>query len=314
MAIPSQGLWRLSSTLTYADAAGLVLGHVPPGGPRTRRRSRPDAGARLPDGGRTARHPEPGGLCGVPRSMPGRPVASLRPVRRAAGGRHRGRCLRRSRHPRISGAVPWLGLLVILAVARLGGTVAKPAHPPAASGQPESALPGLSSWSPLVAVAALHHEIGLRALAPSDQDRSVEWSTALHQWASAPLVGVGPDRLLVFHAVDGSFAHFVHNEYLQIGADAGAIGAVLLALSVVAVIRSGPANRPVGFLCCRRPWSASPSPEPSISTGISASSVCSEDGAWGWRRQTRPLPEATSCKPWSWSDASVSMACSVDEG
>ena len=26
MAIPSQGLWRLSSTLTYADAAGLVLG------------------------------------------------------------------------------------------------------------------------------------------------------------------------------------------------------------------------------------------------------------------------------------------------
>ena len=89
----------------------------------------------------------------------------------------------------------------------------------------------------LIAAAALHHEIGLRALAPSDQDRSVEWSTALHQWASAPLIGVGPDRLLVFHAADGSFAHFAHNEYLQIGADAGAIGAVLLAITIVAVIR-----------------------------------------------------------------------------
>ena len=49
-------------------------------------------------------------------------------------------------------------------------------------------------------LALLHHEVGLRALAPSDQDRSVEWSTALDQWRSAPLVGVGPDRLLTFRA------------------------------------------------------------------------------------------------------------------
>ena len=90
----------------------------------------------------------------------------------------------------------------------------------------------------LTAAALLvHHEIGLRAFAPSNHDRSVEWSTALHQWASAPYFGVGPDRLLVFRAADGTYAHFAHNEYLQIGADAGAVGLGLLLACGVAVLR-----------------------------------------------------------------------------
>jgi predicted exporter len=38
----------------------------------------------------------------------------------------------------------------------------------------------------VVLAVLLHHEIGLRAFAPSDQDRSIEWSTAWHQWGSAP--------------------------------------------------------------------------------------------------------------------------------
>jgi O-antigen ligase len=90
------------------------------------------------------------------------------------------------------------------------------------------------------AALLVHHEIGLRAFAPSDQDRSVEWTTALHQWASAPYLGVGPDRLLVFQAADGSYAHFAHNEYLQIGADTGAVGLVLVlgcGLAVMRVVR-----------------------------------------------------------------------------
>jgi O-antigen ligase len=51
---------------------------------------------------------------------------------------------------------------------------------------------------------------------------------------------VGPDALLRFHAVDGTFAHFAHNEYLQVLADAGAVGALLLLASagtVVAAVR-----------------------------------------------------------------------------
>jgi O-antigen ligase len=84
----------------------------------------------------------------------------------------------------------------------------------------------------------LHHEIGLRALAPSDQDRAVEWSTAFHQWASAPVLGVGPDQPLIFHATDGTFAHFAHNEYLQVAADSGLVGLALFGLAAVAVVRA----------------------------------------------------------------------------
>jgi hypothetical protein len=83
----------------------------------------------------------------------------------------------------------------------------------------------------------VHHEIGLRAFAPSDGDRSVEWAAAWHQWAGAPYFGVGPDRLLFFHAADGTYAHFAHNEFLQVAADTGVIGLALLAACVLAVMR-----------------------------------------------------------------------------
>ncbi len=89
----------------------------------------------------------------------------------------------------------------------------------------------------VAAVVGLHHEVGLRALSPSDQDRSSEWAAALHQWTSAPLFGVGPDRLLTFHAADGTFAHFAHNEYLQVAADSGVIGLALLLLAGIAASR-----------------------------------------------------------------------------
>ena len=52
----------------------------------------------------------------------------------------------------------------------------------------------------------------------------------MHQWLSAPLVGVGSDRPLALHAVDGSSAHFAHDEYLQIAADTGLVGVGLLGL------------------------------------------------------------------------------------
>jgi hypothetical protein len=133
--------------------------------------------------------------------------------------------------------VPWLAVVLVAAVALSA----------ALSG--EVRLAGLGSRARLAAAAValggitlvalfLRHEIGVRALAPSDQDRAAEWSAALHQWVSAPVFGVGPDRALIFRAADGSLAHFVHNEYLQIAADTGLVGLTLLGLAAVALVGS----------------------------------------------------------------------------
>jgi hypothetical protein len=236
MAIPSQGLWRLSSTLTYADAAGLVLGmcllvalglDVAP--VLVRIAVCLTAAGLLATQSRGAFVAFLGACLVVPWRRYLHFAAPL------VAGIVVGAAAIASSPER--GSVPWLGLLVVLAV----GVSAAPWPGLLTLRARRSTRVAIASsvlLVAIVAVAAVQHEIGLRVFAPSDQDRSVEWSTGLHQWASAPLVGVGPDRPLVFHAVDGSLAHFVHNEYLQIGADAGAIAALLLALSVVAVIRT----------------------------------------------------------------------------
>jgi O-antigen ligase len=134
-----------------------------------------------------------------------------------------------------AGRVPWLAAVFVVAVG-VSAAAWKPA--PRIVNARVRTVAVVFLLCVLTAAALLaHHEIGLRAFAPSDQDRSVEWSTALHQWASAPYLGVGPDRLLVFQAADGTTAHFAHNEYLQIGADAGAVGLALLLACGVAVLR-----------------------------------------------------------------------------
>jgi hypothetical protein len=235
MAIPSQGLWRLSSTLTYADVAGLVLGMcllIALGLDLTPALVRIvvclTAAGLLATQSRGAYLAFLGACLIVPWR---RYVQFVVPL---LGGIVVGACAIASSPA--NGAVPWLGFVVVAAVAISAAAPTNWFRVPERMTM-RFGMVMVVPVAALVVVAALHHEIGLRALAPSDQDRSVEWSTALHQWASAPFVGVGPDRLLVFHAADGSFAHFVHNEYLQIGADAGVIGAALLVLSALAVVR-----------------------------------------------------------------------------
>ncbi len=135
------------------------------------------------------------------------------------------------------GVVPWLGAALVAAIA--------------ISAVPTTRVraAALDPWIRMVAVCIvpvallatvllLHREIGLRALAPSDADRAAEWSVAWHQWRTAPVFGVGPDRLLLFHTADGTYAKFVHNEYLQVAADAGVLGVALLAAAVAAVVRA----------------------------------------------------------------------------
>jgi hypothetical protein len=235
MAIPSQGLWRISSTLTYADAAGLVLGMcllVALGLDLTPALVRVlvclTAAGLLATQSRGAYVAFLGACLVVPWR---RYVRFAIPL--LAGIVVGGAAIASSPD---HGAVPWLGLLILLAIAVSATPWRRGLALPTRTAIRIGVLVVLLLVA-LVAVAALHHEVGLRALAPSDQDRTVEWSAALHQWGSAPWTGVGPDRLLHFHAADGTFAHFAHNEYLQIGADAGAVGVALLLLSVVAVVR-----------------------------------------------------------------------------
>ncbi|HEY1828609.1 MAG TPA: O-antigen ligase family protein [Acidimicrobiales bacterium] len=136
-------------------------------------------------------------------------------------------------------AVPWL------AGAGIGCAALAAWAPPlrweARSGWSTTTRLGAVAGTLAVAALALvlvHHEIGLRALAPSDGDRWAEWQAAWHQFLSAPWLGVGPDRLLLVHAADGNAANFVHNEYLQVLAGGGVIGLGLLALTMVALVRS----------------------------------------------------------------------------
>ena len=135
--------------------------------------------------------------------------------------------------------VPVAGLAValILAVAVSLLWVPASARAPGGPAVPRWLAPvGLLLFVVVVALL-VHHEVALRTLSPSDQDRAVEWSAAFHQFTSSPLAGVGPDHLLRFTATDGNYAHFAHNEYLQIAADIGLVGLAALISVGVALVR-----------------------------------------------------------------------------
>jgi O-antigen ligase len=235
LAMPAQGLWRLSSTLTYSDAAGLVLGMCLLVGlgldlhpPLVRVAVCLSAAGLLATQSRGAYVAFACACLLVPWR---RYAHFLVPL--AAGGALGVAAVFSSSAAR---PVPWLAVLLVAAVL-VSAVVTRPPggfRPVAGSRVLAGAL---VACAVIATLALVHHEVGVRLLAPSDQDRSVEWSAALDQWRSAPLVGVGPDRLLHFEASDGTVAHFVHNEYLQVAADAGAIGLALLALCALAVVR-----------------------------------------------------------------------------
>ena len=234
--MPAQGLWRLSSTLTYADAAGLVLGmcllvalglDLYP--PLVRVAVCLSAAGLLATQSRGAFVAFACACLLVPWR---RYVRFLVPL---AAGTALGVAAVFSSTD--AGPVPWLAALLVAAVLVSAVASRQVEAFRRTTRRPRPRRHVIVAGAVVATLALLHHEVGLRALAPSDQDRSVEWSTALDQWRSAPLVGVGPDRLLTFHASDGTMAHFVHNEYLQVAADSGVVGLALLALSALAVVR-----------------------------------------------------------------------------
>ncbi|HEX4127105.1 MAG TPA: O-antigen ligase family protein [Acidimicrobiales bacterium] len=235
LALPAQGLWRLSSSLTYADAAGLVFGVC---------LLLALGCARAPTLVRIAVCLNTAGLLATQsRGAYAALVCAcfLVPARRyreltlpLLAGIALGVAAIASSP--LSRPVPWLTLILSLTVG-----VAACGQPGVtrrlSSGRVRVALGGAFLCGVIGVALLLRHEISLRALAPSDQDRSAEWSSALHQWTSAPFAGVGADRPLTLHAIDGTSAHFAHNEYLQIGADSGLIGVGLLAFVAFSLAR-----------------------------------------------------------------------------
>jgi len=231
MAIPTQRLWRLSSTLTYSDAAGMVLAVcllvALAGGPRpwvSRLAVFLCAGGAI---GAQSRGALVALACAL-LIIPGRQfVTFLVPLVAGVGLGMVAVATSSSTTP-----VPWLAVVVVAGA--LGSLLWTPHLTISWQRETRSRVRYLLVMAFAVVLVALagiglHHEIALRISSPSDQDRAVEWSAALHQFVGAPLYGVGPDRLLQFKAADGTYAHFAHNEYLQIAADVGLVGLALLA-------------------------------------------------------------------------------------
>jgi hypothetical protein len=236
LAMPAQGLWRLSSSLTYADAAGLVFGVC---------LLLALGCARIPTVVRVVVCLNLAGLLATQSRGALLAVACgcfLVPARR----------YRELAVPLLAGLalgvaaiasstsndpVPWLAVVLVLGVAL--AAVSRPGSLPRWPTTHTRTFVCIAAIGAAIGAALLvHHEIGLRALAPSDQDRSAEWWSGLHQWFSAPFVGVGSDRLLELHALNGSSAHFVHNEYLQVAADAGLVGLGLLGVVAASLTRA----------------------------------------------------------------------------
>jgi hypothetical protein len=236
LAMPAQGLWRLSSTVTYSDAAGLVLGIcllVALGVDRypwlVRLAVCLCAGGLLASQSRGAYVAV---ACGLAVVSWRRAAPLLVPL--VAGTALGVVAVVTSPHP---GAVPWLGAAVVAALAISSVPTAR-LRTAALDPRVRMAAVYLVLVGLLVAVVLLHHEIALRALAPSDGDRSTEWTVAWHQWGSAPILGVGPDHVLFFHTPAGTYAKFVHNEYLQVAADAGAVGFALLVAVMITIFKA----------------------------------------------------------------------------
>lgn len=89
----------------------------------------------------------------------------------------------------------------------------------------------------VAASATLRSSLTARADLASVDARFEEWSAALADAGESPLVGVGPERNLSIN--DGrQFTYFAHNEYLQVAAGAGMVGLVLLGMVMASLRRA----------------------------------------------------------------------------
>ncbi|MBV8461770.1 MAG: O-antigen ligase family protein [Acidimicrobiales bacterium] len=224
LAMPAQHLWRLSSSLTYSDAAGLAAGIG-----LLLALSLPDTGiARVSTvlcaAGLLASQSR-GALLACAVGVVIVPLAQLRrrPLPLLSAAVLGVTCIATSSRP---DPVWWLVPLTLVAV--LAAAVRSPQIERAPTRRQWTAAAALVIPIAAAGAWAVRGQLALRALAPSDGDRRVEWSAALHQFLASPLWGAGPDHLLHFAARDGTFAYFAHNEYLQLAAGGGVVALALL--------------------------------------------------------------------------------------
>jgi O-antigen ligase len=230
LAMPAQNLWRLSTSLTYSDAAGMLLGMALLTGialDQHRWLTRVDVSLCM--AGLVATQSRGAvlgvlvGACVVPmaaarralRSILAGLVGGLVVVGTSSGPAH---------HP-LAGVV--VGAVIVAA-----GGIRRPRHGRRITRRQVRVTIVATVVAVAFATAALHTPIQRRVELASTSDRITEWHAAFDQWRSSPWIGVGPDRLLTFHAVDGTYAFFAHNEYLQVLAGAGVVGELLLLVAV----------------------------------------------------------------------------------
>ncbi len=250
LAMPAQNLWRLSTTLTYSNAAGALLAVALLAGLGLEQQ----AGTTklmvcLCAAGLVATQSR-GAVLGAIVGVLLVPLAQLRRaaltvclgvlgglavVATSSGG---------SAQPLATVAAAGAVVLAV-ALPRRGNRVGLPAK------LTKRSLGGLRKRIAIVVVlglvtigiavgagVVLRVPIERRVALGSSEDRSYEWTAAFDQWRSSPIVGVGPDQTLFFHAPDGNYAHFSHNEYLQMLADGGVVGEILLLCAGVCVARA----------------------------------------------------------------------------
>ena len=233
LAMPSQNLWRLATTLTYSDAAGLLLGVsllVAVGLNLRKPLVRLDvslcaAGVIATQSRGAVLALLVGGLLvpfGTLRKAPWPLLAGL-----AAGLTLVGTSSGLSRQPIAGVAVA--ALVVVGAVVRPSARLHLRTPPRAL------ALAGAVIAVGAVVAVALHTPVQRRVGLASTSDRVSEWHAAFDQWRSSFWVGVGPDKVLHLKSPPGSYAYFAHDEFLQIAAGAGIVGVLLLLLALGAI-------------------------------------------------------------------------------
>jgi len=239
LAIPDQSLWRAAATLTYSNAAGSLMAIALLVGMGLDLRSRwPRVLICLMAAGLVASESRGAALAGLV-ALPLIPLGSLKQAVRPvvlgviAGLLEVATSFGSTLQPVV------LGVVVVLVV--LAGVVPPRSRPLKIDRRVVVVVAGTSVVALVLAVVALHSEIALRLDPASTRVRGYEWSAALAQWRTSPLIGVGPDALLILRSMgraSGHFAHFAHNEYLQVLADAGLVGLSLLGLAGICVGRS----------------------------------------------------------------------------
>jgi hypothetical protein len=245
---PDQGLWRAASTLTYANATAALLvplALVALGLLITRPRS---AGLALAATGLLV-----GAGATLSRAGGAGLLAGLLLLAALAGV---GRTLRATAGPAVGATIavagllpampeaaaphPVLGLITLATGLALAVLLSRQSTPVLAAMTATAALAGgllAVGWTP-ASVTAASHQIRLARINVASPDRSGETTAALDLLATRPLTGVGPGQVtLRWTGPDGGFhlQRYVHNEYLQVTTELGAIGGVLLAWLLAAL-------------------------------------------------------------------------------